>query len=155
MKTHLSFSFLLLVALAAVGCSTPKNSAGKTYFLDVHELGAGNVTAEAVDPALQNAVKRRGRAAHPFEALELVGGRRGRRLGPYVTRGEHGGELARVGFAELLRLLELLPELGDFTLIARAVRLQVDGLSAAFQLDTPAVPERHAAQPATLELAGR
>ena len=34
-----------------------KNSAGKTYFLDVHELGAGNVTAEAVAAAHEKDLK--------------------------------------------------------------------------------------------------
>lgn len=48
MKTFLPLSGFILATLLTAGCHSPGVAAKKFLFLDVHELGAGKVTAAAV-----------------------------------------------------------------------------------------------------------
>ncbi len=51
MKTFLPLSGFILATLLTAGCHSPGVAAKKSLFLDVHELGAGKVTAAAVADA--------------------------------------------------------------------------------------------------------
>lgn len=48
MKTFFLRSLLLAASLGFAGCAGRALPSGKSYFIDVHELGPGKVTAEAV-----------------------------------------------------------------------------------------------------------
>jgi hypothetical protein len=54
MKILLSLTLLIAAALSSSGCASKTSSAKKTYFIDVHELGPGKVTAADVAKAHQS-----------------------------------------------------------------------------------------------------
>lgn len=51
MKTPFFLTLLSATALAVAGCSGPGHSLANSYYIDVHELGPGNVTAADVERA--------------------------------------------------------------------------------------------------------
>ena len=78
-----------------------------------------------------------------------------RRVRRYWLSAERFGKFTSIDRPKLLRLLQFLAKLLDFTLFTGAIRGQKQGLFPAFQLDVPALTQCHSTQPTRFKVTAR